>query len=97
MEKIKLHNRYHSDIWLEHIENDLWYINSKSEEDLSYMRIIYNEDNKSIYAIDPSGGPFLSVGAKIDDYIIKEFYPLLIIILVSDFTHTVIIFNSVVF
>ena len=74
MEKIKLHNRYHSDIWLEHIENDLWYINSKSEEDLSYMRIIYNEDNKSIYAIDPSGGPFLYVGAKIDDYIIKEFY-----------------------
>ena len=75
MEKIKLHNRYHSDIWLENIGNNLWYINSKSQEDLNYMRIIYYEDNKSIYAIDPSGGPFLSVGAKIDDYIIKEFYP----------------------
>ena len=37
----------------------------------AYM-IIYNEDNKSIYAIDPSGGPFLYVGAKIDDYIISK-------------------------
>ena len=78
MEKIKLHNRYHSDIWLEHIGNDLWYINSKSEEDLNYMRIIYNEDNKSIYAIDPSGGPFLSVGTIVgfeEKYIIDEIFP----------------------
>jgi GTP-dependent phosphoenolpyruvate carboxykinase len=60
MKEIKLHNRYNANIWLEYIGKNLWSLKSKKKEDLDYMRFIYNDDN-SIYAIDPSGGPFLSI------------------------------------
>ena len=38
--------------------------------DLSYMRVGYNDD-KSINFVDPSGGPFMRVGAKWDDFTIE--------------------------
>lgn len=38
--------------------------------DLDYMRIGVNED-KTINFLDPSGGPFLRVGAKWDDFTIE--------------------------
>ena len=78
MKKIKLDNRYNASIWLEHIDEDLWQLKSQKPEDLQYMRFIYEEDNKSIYAIDPSGGPFLSIGTIVgfeEKYIIDEIFP----------------------
>lgn len=60
MKVIKLYNRYNANIWLEYIGKNLWSLKSENKEDLDYMRFIYNDDN-SIYAIDPSGGPFLSI------------------------------------
>jgi hypothetical protein len=60
-DKLKFYNRYGANIWLEHIQDDLWKLNSKEKEDLEYIRIISNED-KSLYAVDPSGGPFIYVG-----------------------------------
>ena len=78
MEKIKLDNRYNASIWLEHIDEDLWQLKSQKPEDLQYMRVIYEKDNKSIYAIDPSGGPFLSIGTIVgfeEKYIIDEIFP----------------------
>ena len=77
MKKIKLDNRYNANIWLEHIDEDLWQLKSESPEDLQYMRLIYEED-KSIFAIDPSGGPFLSLGTIVgfeEKYIIDEIFP----------------------
>ena len=71
-ERIDLYNRYKANIWLQHIDEDLWKLSSSNPEDLQYMRVIYNEDNKGIFAIDPSGGPFLSVGSQIEQYTIKE-------------------------
>ena len=78
MEKIKLDNRYNASIWLEHIDEDLWQLKCEDSKDLQYMRFIYEEDNKSIYAIDPSGGPFLSIGTVVgfeEKYIIDEIFP----------------------
>lgn len=62
MTKIKLNNRYNSNLWLEHIENKLWTIKSENKDDLYGLRLIFENDNKTIHAIDPSGGPFLNVG-----------------------------------
>ena len=76
MNKIKLDNRYSANIWLEHIDKDLWELKSQKPEDLQYMRFIYEDDN-SIYAIDPSGGPFLSIGTIVgfeEKYIVKEIF-----------------------
>ena len=77
MNKIKLDNRYNANIWLEHIDKDLWELKSQKPEDLQYMRIIFEDDNKSVYAVDPSGGPFLSIGTIVgfeDKYIVKEIF-----------------------
>ena len=34
-------------------------------EDLDYMRVIFTEDGKDIFAIDPTGGPFIHTGSFI--------------------------------
>lgn len=76
MNKIKLDNRYNANLWLEHIDEDLWQLKSEDPEDLQYMRIIY-EDDKSVYAVDPSGGPFLSINTIVgfkEKYIIDEIF-----------------------
>ena len=77
MNKIKLDNRYSANIWLEHIDKDLWELKSQKPEDLQYMRIIFEDDNKSVYAVDPSGGPFLSINTIVgfeEKYMVKEIF-----------------------
>ena len=69
MKKIKLFNRDGADLWLEHtdekIDNNIFVwtlkVDSKHDYVLEYIRIIGNYPT-SIDAIDPSGGPMLSVG-----------------------------------
>lgn len=74
MESIKLYNRYNSDIRLEYISKDLWQLKSKDDDDLNYMRFIY-EDDKTLHAVDPSGGPYLAVGSVVGDkYKIVEIF-----------------------
>lgn len=57
--KIKLYNRDGADLWLEKVKDSEWIldIDKKHEYCLKYMRIIGNYD-----AVDPSGGPIISVG-----------------------------------
>ena len=40
-----------------------------------YHRLILNDDG-SIDALDPEGGPYMYVGGKIDDFIINEITPI---------------------
>lgn len=64
--KINLYNRYREEIWLEEIEGGVWKLTSKNSEALKYMRLIL-EDDGSIEAVDPPGGPFLRVESIIQD------------------------------
>jgi len=76
MNKIKLHNRYNANIWIEHIDKDLWQLKSEKTEDLEYLRVGYEDDNKTINFIDPSGGPFMSVGYQFNkEYKLAEIFP----------------------
>lgn len=59
MEKIILWNRDGDKITLSLVDNNSWLFNSEKNYPL---RIIYDTDNTSILAIDPSGGPFLNIG-----------------------------------
>lgn len=68
MNKIKLYNRDGANLWLEKIKNisdniSEWQlkVDKNHKYCLEYLRIIGNYP-KEINAIDPSGGPMLSVG-----------------------------------
>ena len=74
MKKIKLYNRDKADLKLEYIKdigNDIseWRLTVDKEHEycLKYLRIIGNYP-KEIHSIDPSGGPFISVGDVFDNY-----------------------------
>lgn len=74
MNKIKLYNRDGADLWLENTEKQIdlnvseWKLKVDSEHKycLEYLRVIGNYP-KEIDAIDPSGGPMLSVGNIFED------------------------------
>ena len=71
MKKIKLYNRYNTDIYLEYISEN-WY---KLQGDLSFCRIGYASKDV-IDFIDPSGGPFMQVGSfTIDNKTLQEIKP----------------------
>ena len=38
--------------------------------DTDFMGIIFSEDGKSIYALDPTGGPMISVGSMIHNKVL---------------------------
>lgn len=58
-DKYVLDNRYGDLIQLIKQDENVYLLDG----DLDYMRVGFNED-KSINFVDPSGGPFMRVGAK---------------------------------
>ena len=72
MNKIKLFNRDGANMWLEKSQNldnnlSLWelHVDKKHEYCLEHIRVIGNYPY-NIDAIDPSGGPYISVGNKFE-------------------------------
>lgn len=62
--EIKLKSRYaHSDNRLVHIEGNKW----KLKTNYNYRLIMY-DNPRYIHAIDPEGGPMISVGSKIEGH-----------------------------
>ncbi len=70
LDKIHLYNRYDDNIYLQHYKNDDWLLKG-DDGCLQYVRVGFNED-KSICFVDPSGGPFLSIGTKVNDKVITK-------------------------
>lgn len=69
MDTIKLKARYGYTHTLSHIKDNLW-VFAPDSKSCSTFRIIGNPPN--VEAFDPEGGPFMSVGGKIENYIIKS-------------------------
>ena len=65
-DKYVLNNRYGDLVQLIKQDGNIYLLDG----DLDYMRVGYNDD-KSINFIDPSGGPFMRVGAEWDDFTIE--------------------------
>lgn len=61
-----LNNRYGDLVQLIKQDGNIYLLDG----DLGYMRVGYNDD-KSINFVDPSGGPFMRVGAEWDDFTIE--------------------------
>lgn len=76
MKEIKLFNRDGANLKLVSEDSKLWkfQVDDKHSWVLEYMRMGFENDNKTISFIDPSGGPYLSRGQRLDnDYIIQGF------------------------
>lgn len=62
--EIHLFNRYRSKVYLEHKEGNIYYL--KGDEDaLMAVGVAFDGNPNNIIAIDPSGGPYISVGSTI--------------------------------
>lgn len=65
MKKIfNLYNRYNEKVFLEQITGNKFKLVYPKD---SLLRVIYSEDNKTIMAVDPSGGPFLCINYIVED------------------------------
>ena len=62
METIKLPNRYGLPILLEHVKDNDWELKIPPKNP---YRIIGEKDD--IRAVDPPGGPFITIGCKIEN------------------------------
>jgi hypothetical protein len=70
--EIPLFNRYRSKVFLEHKENNIYYLRG-DEEALMAIGVTFYDNPNNITAIDPSGGPYISVGSEIiKGYIIES-------------------------
>lgn len=65
MKEIKLPNRYGYNVFLKHIDGDNWLFNG-DQDAFEYHRVIFTEDHNKPKAVDPSGGPYLSIGYVVD-------------------------------
>lgn len=68
---IKLPNRYRENVYLEQVHDNIY----KLELPDPYCRIGIDNDNPNEYTfVDPSGGPFISVGGELYDYQTRDVY-----------------------
>lgn len=66
--KIDFYNRDSFNVWIERVgdEGEWWQLRTNQPSLFNYTRLIFEEeDNQGIYAVDPPGGPFISVGSKV--------------------------------
>ena len=79
MNEIKLFNGDGADLRLVSEDEKLWEftVDDKHNYVLQHIRIGFEDDNKTICMIDPSDGPYLTIGTKIgQDFIIDAFIEL---------------------
>ena len=64
METIELHTRGEGETYLEHLEGNDWVLKCTPKYRREHMRFIYEGaiENPIYKAVDPPGGPFISVG-----------------------------------
>lgn len=75
MKEIKLYNRDGADLKLVSEDGNLWkfQVDDKHKYILEYCRVGYQNEDKEINFVDPSGGPMLSCGQTISkDYVIDS-------------------------
>lgn len=75
LQEILLPVRYGLTHKLKHLKDNLWEIEFDKNSTGTYRIIGFegeHEVGNFVYALDPEGGPFLSVGSKIEEYTIKS-------------------------
>ena len=65
--RIDFYNRDGFNIWLERVgeNSDWWQLRTDQSSLFDYINLTFEDnDTNSIYAVDPPGGPFISIGSK---------------------------------
>ena len=60
---------------LKHLKDNLWEIEFDKNSTGTYRLIGFDGEHEIgnfVHALDPEGGPFLTVGDKVNDYVIKS-------------------------
>lgn len=80
MKEIKLFNRDGADLRLKYQQNNEWILSADKEHEyvIRYMRVIFKEhsnvlSSENYEAIDPSGGPMISLGDTFEGYKVVGF------------------------
>lgn len=75
MKEIKLYNRDGADLKLVSEDGKLWkfQVDDNHKYILEYCRVGYQKGDKEIDFVDPSGGPMLSCGQRINKEYIIDF------------------------
>lgn len=60
-------NRDWANLWLDHITDDIYAINSDKKYVINYGRYSIDDDDDNITFFDPSGGPMIYSGSSIKD------------------------------
>ena len=72
MNEIPLFNRHGNKVYLEQKENNIYYLRGEKDA-LMAIGVTFDVSPNNIIAIDPSGGPYISVGLEIiKGYIIES-------------------------
>lgn len=74
---IILNARYGYKHVLKYLKDNLWLINFDPKSSGTYRLIGFDGENKigpRVFALDPDGGPFMSIGSRIFNYRIKTIY-----------------------
>lgn len=70
--KIPLFNRYGYKLFLIQKENNIYYLVGEKEA-LMAIGVTFNGNPNNITAIDPAGGPYISVGSEIiEGYVVES-------------------------
>jgi hypothetical protein len=72
--KIDFYNRDGNGVWIGKVgEEGWWQLRMDQPSLFNYTRLIFEEeDNQGIYAVDPPGGPFISVGSEVEGLVVTE-------------------------
>lgn len=71
--RIPLFNRYGSKVYLEHKEDNIYYLRGDKDAFMAVGVDYYPDNLDNIMSVDPSGGPYISVGTEIiKDYIVES-------------------------
>lgn len=80
MKEIKLYNRDGANLKLVNTKDNIWElkVDKNHEYVLRYMRVIFKENSetlnpKNYLSVDPSGGPFITLGDVFEGYKLVEF------------------------
>ena len=75
MKEILLPARYGLTHKLKYLKDNLWEIEFDKNSTGTYRLIGFDGEHgigNFVHALDPEGGPFLTVGSKVSDYVIKS-------------------------
>ena len=76
--RIDFYNRDGYNVWLKRVgeNSDWWQLRTNQPSLFNYINLTFEDNNTdSIYAVDPPGGPFISVGSEMgigEPYIVDE-------------------------